>query len=85
MLAKNLPTLDLHGENRDIASILIKDFISDNIKMGNKKIVIIHGIGTGIIRKTTYNLLRLDTRVDRFYIDMFNPGCTIVELKEDRG
>ena len=76
----NIPKLDLHGETRDTARILINEFISDNIKIGNYKVMIIHGIGTGIIKKETHNVLKHDARVKKFYIDFFNVGCTIVEM-----
>ncbi len=76
----NIPQLDLHGETRDTARILIKEFISDNIKIGNYKVLIIHGIGSGIIRKETHNVLKQDARVKKFYIDFFNIGCTVVEI-----
>ena len=58
-LYSNLPTLDLHGVDRDYARILINDFISDNYKAKNLKVVIIHGNGTGIIKKTTQIHLRI--------------------------
>lgn len=76
----NIPKLDLHGETRETARILIDEFISDNIKIGNDKILIIHGIGTGIIKKETHKVLKQDARVKNFYIDFFNIGCTVVEL-----
>ena len=79
----NMPSLDLHGENRDSARILIDDFITDNIKMGNYKVLIIHGIGSGILKKTTHEVLKKDSRIDKFYIDFFNVGSTIVEIKEN--
>ena len=41
-LYKNLPTLDLHGETKEISTVLINDFIEDNYKMKNKKVIIIH-------------------------------------------
>ena len=78
----NIPSLDLHGETRDTARILVDEFISDNIKMGNYKISIIHGIGSGIIKKEVQNFLRKDKRIEKFYIDFFNIGCTIVNIKE---
>ena len=42
----NLPSIDLHGENKDSARVLIEEFIRDNIKLRNNKLIIIHGIGT---------------------------------------
>ena len=51
MLYSNLPTLDLHGFDRDYARIKINEFVYDNYRMKKKKIVIIHGNGTGILKK----------------------------------
>ena len=84
MLNNNIPSLDLHGENREVTRILVKQFISDNIKMGNYKICIIHGIGTGILKKEVRSVLENDERVKHFYIDFFNVGTTIVELQEKK-
>lgn len=82
ILYNNLPQLDLHGVDRDYAKILINDFITDNYKMHNYKVIIIHGIGTGIIRKTTQETLKHNKYVDNYKIDNFNSGTTIVELKK---
>jgi DNA mismatch repair protein MutS2 len=76
----NLPTLDLHGEDGDSAVVLVKDFISDSIILNNKKIVIVHGKGTGILRKRVRDYLSKDKRVKKYYQDNFNDGVTIVEL-----
>ena len=81
MFNENLPSIDLHGENRDTSRILVKQFIDDNIKIGNHKISIIHGIGSGILKKEVHNLLKKDKRVEKYYVDFFNIGCTIVILK----
>lgn len=75
-----LPSLDLHGEDKDSAIVLVKDFISDNIILNNKKIVIIHGKGTGILKKGVKEYLSKDKRVNKYYQDNFNDGITIVEL-----
>ena len=80
MFYNNLETLDLHGIDRDYARILINDFINDNYKANNTKVAIIHGIGTGIIRKTTQETLKRNKLVKEFKIDNFNPGMTIVEI-----
>ena len=79
-LYNNLESLDLHGIDIDYARILINDFINDNYKIKNTKVAIIHGIGEGIIRKTTQETLRKNKLVKDFKIDNFNPGMTIVEI-----
>ena len=77
----SIPKLDLHGEYREIARILINEFVEDNYKIGNKKIAIIHGIGKGIIKKEVLNTLKKNKKVGKYYINFFNVGETIVELK----
>lgn len=80
-LYNNLPTLDLHGADRDYARILINDFIEDNYKMKNHIVIIVHGIGTGIIRKITQSTLKNNSKVENYKIDNFNAGQTIVYIK----
>ncbi|MBE6157169.1 MAG: hypothetical protein E7160_00010 [Firmicutes bacterium] len=79
-LYSNLPSLDLHGYDRDYARITINEFIEDNYKMKKKTVIIIHGIGTGILRKTTHEVLKKNKLVKEYKIDNFNVGTTIVEL-----
>lgn len=76
----SLPTLDLHGFDMDYARIKINEFINDNYVMGNYNVVIIHGIGSGVIRRTTHETLRKNKRVLDYKIFIGNVGCTIVEI-----
>lgn len=80
ILYKNLPTIDLHGETGDIAAILVKNFVNDNITLKNEKIVVIHGIGKGIVKKAVHNELKNNKNVRSFKLDNFNEGQTIIEL-----
>lgn len=81
-LYNNLPSLDLHGLDRDYARILINEFINDNYKMKNYKIIIVHGNGTGVIKKTTQETLRVNKLVEEYKIDNFNTGMTVVSLRK---
>ena len=80
----NLPTLDLHGFDRQTAKVAIDDFINDNIKMKNSFIVIVHGIGSGILKNAVLSYLKTNKRVAEYKLDFMNPGCTIVKLKFDK-
>ena len=75
-----LPTIDIHGLNRDMVKYILDDFIKDNIKLNNKKIVIIHGKGKGILYNEVHFLLKIDKRVKNYYLDGFNTGLTVIEL-----
>lgn len=75
-----LPHLDIHGETSATCVALINSFINDNIKLKNKKIIIVHGKGTGVLKKTTHELLKNNKKINRYYIDGLNDGQTIIEL-----
>lgn len=79
----NLPTIDLHGYDRDIARVMTNDFVMDNVLLNNEKIVIIHGIGTGIVKKSVHETLMKNRYVERYQLDNFNTGCTVVWLKKN--
>lgn len=76
----SLPSLDLHGFDRETARVAINDFVNDNIKMKNKFIVIIHGIGSGVLKETTQLVLSKNKKVIEFKIHPFNIGCTLVNV-----
>lgn len=82
-LLNNVPSIDLHGETRETARILVNEFIDDAIRLKEEKIVIIHGIGTGVLKKEVHSVLKTNRKVKKYYIDFFNVGCTIVELEKN--
>ena len=75
-----LPSIDLHGYSRDLIFTPVNDFINDNLKLGKKKIVVIHGIGEGILKEELRLLFKKDKRVKTMYTPASNIGCTIIEL-----
>lgn len=80
MLYKNIPELDLHGENRFTGVLLANEFINDNQKLGNNLVKIVHGIGTGILKEEIHKFLKHNKKVLAYKIDIFNQGVTIVEI-----
>lgn len=80
MITNNIPTIDLHGESKDIAVILANDFIKDNYQLEQTRIMIIHGIGRGILKKELLKTIQKNKLVKRFYYDFFNIGCLHIEL-----
>lgn len=81
ILYKNLPTIDLHGENRISAVLKTKEFINDNIKLKNKLIIVVHGVGEGILKKEIHKYLKTEKKVKDYKLNIFNKGATIIELK----
>ena len=74
------PSIDLHGFDRDSARVAVNDFVLENVFLKNEMIVIIHGIGTGTIKREVHETLRVNKNVIDYKTDNFNSGCTIVKL-----
>lgn len=74
------PKLDLHGYDRETARVAIEDFIRDNIKLKNEIIIIVHGIGSGILKDTTRKTLSISKKVLEFKTYYFNNGCTVARI-----
>ena len=77
----NAEVLDLHGCERTGAKAQIKMFIDDNVRMGNKKVIIVHGLGSGVLKQATHEYLKTDKRVLSYKTCNYNAGQTIVDLK----
>ena len=84
MILSSYPKIDLHGMDREYAIYKVKEFINDCYKLNYEYIVIIHGIGTGILKNSVLNYLKTDKKVLEYKLDFMNPGCTIVRLKFDK-
>ena len=79
----NLPKIDLHGMDRETARVAINDFIKENYKLKNSIFCIIHGIGSGILRTTTSDVLRSNKKVLEYKTYYYNQGSTIVRILID--
>ncbi len=77
----NVPSLDIHGYDRTGAVASIKIFIDDYSKIDTKVLIIIHGKGTGILKKATHEYLKLDKRVLEYKTNYYNDGETIIKLR----
>ena len=83
IFTESLPKIDLHGLDRDTARVQVNDFIRDNIKLKNEIIVIIHGIGSGILKNTVHETLRKNKSVIEYKTLYNNNGSTIVKIRRD--
>ena len=75
------PKIDLHGCDRDSARVAVNDFVLENLMLKNDTFVIIHGIGSGIVKKEVHEALRVNKDVLEYKTDNFNSGCTVVKIK----
>ena len=81
---ESFPKLDLHGYDRESARVEIEDFLKEQQKLKMEYVVIVHGIGTGVLRQMTQEVLRKNKHVIDFKTYYYNQGCTIVKLKIDK-
>ena len=77
----DVPSIDIHGYDRNGGVAMVKNFIDNQIRVGKRKVTIVHGKGEGILKQATHEYLRKDKRVENFKLNIFNDGETIVELK----
>lgn len=78
------PKLDLHGYDRETARVMIEDFIKENQKMKQEVFVIVHGIGSGILREETHKALKRNPFVLEYKTYYYNNGCTLVHIKIEK-
>lgn len=81
IFVNNLPSIDLHGLDRDTARVKVLEFIKDNKIMKNEIICIVHGIGSGVIKNEVHNTLKRHKEVIEYKLFYNNTGCTIVKIR----
>ncbi len=81
IFTNDLPSIDLHGLDRDTARVKVLEFINDNIILKNEIICIVHGIGNGILKDEVHNVLRKNKNILDYKLFYNNIGCTIVRVK----
>lgn len=78
------PEIDVRGETVDSAEVLIDKFLDDAVLSSVGVVRIIHGKGTGLLRKGIHTFLRTRPYVKSFRLGVFgegDAGVTVVELK----
>ena len=79
MVLNKYPKIDVHGETTETVVFVVRDFIKDNYKMKNKYIVVIHGKGSGALKRKVHEILKQDKLVANFELDAMNIGQTLIE------
>ena len=80
----NVPSIDLHGFDRDSARVKVLEFINDNKKIKNEIICVVHGIGSGVLKEEIHKTLKKSKDVIDYKLFYNNNGCTLVKLKIDK-
>jgi DNA mismatch repair protein MutS2 len=76
-----LPSLNLMGLRVDEALPLVDRLIDQAVLHGQEKVDIIHGVGTGRLKRALWDHLKHHGLVKELHADA-NPGVTVVDLKE---
>jgi DNA mismatch repair protein MutS2 len=76
-----LPSLNLVGLRVDEALPLVDRLIDQAVLHGQEKVDIIHGVGTGRLKRAVWDHLKHHTLVKDVHADA-NPGVTVVELRD---
>ncbi len=77
--------IDLRGMYGDDAIKAVDKFLDDSILSGAIHIDIIHGKGTGALRKRVAEYLKSDNRIKSFHLGEWNEGgsgVTVIDLKD---
>jgi len=77
-----LPKVDLHGFDRESARVKVNDFVDEAYIMGYEKILLVHGIGSGIVKDAVINTLSRNKKVVDYHIVGSNIGCTVAIIKK---
>lgn len=82
IVTSTTPRLDLHGEVSSMVESLVNRFIKDNYLMKKKVVCIIHGKSTNVLTKEVNKTLSKNKIVNRYYLNGWNLGETVVILNE---
>ena len=76
--------LDIRGEKPEAAEFQIIKFLDDAYQGSLERVEILHGKGTGVLKKTVWDILKHHEKVKTYYfaaIEFGGEGITIAELK----
>lgn len=77
-------TLDIRGERANEIEFKVIKFLDESYTSGTNRVEILHGKGTGALKKVVWDILKKHEGVNKFYyasIEHGGEGITVVELK----
>ncbi|MFH0733921.1 MAG: endonuclease MutS2 [bacterium] len=77
-------TLDIRGERGNEIEFKVIKFLDDSYSTGTNRVEILHGKGTGVLKKIVWEILKQHHGVNKYYyasIEHGGEGITVVELK----
>ncbi|MBK7630034.1 MAG: endonuclease MutS2 [Ignavibacteriales bacterium] len=76
--------LDIRGEKPEVAEFTVVKFLDEAYQTSLERVEILHGKGTGVLKKTVWDILKHHEKVKNYYfaaIEFGGAGITIAELK----
>jgi DNA mismatch repair protein MutS2 len=76
--------IDIRGEKPELAEFIIVKFLDEAYQSSLERVEILHGKGTGALKKTVWEILKLHEKIKSFYfapIEFGGEGITIAEIK----
>ena len=76
--------LDIRGEKPESAEFTIIRFLDEAYQASLERVEILHGKGTGVLKKTVWDILKQHENIKNYYfaaIEFGGDGITIAELK----
>ena len=76
--------LDIRGEKPEAAEFQIIKFLDEAYQASLERVEILHGKGTGVLKKTVWDILKKHEYIKNYYfaaIEFGGDGITIAELK----
>ncbi|MCF8412332.1 MAG: endonuclease MutS2 [Melioribacteraceae bacterium] len=85
-ISSDLPSarIDIRGKRPEELDFELVKFLDDAFASGYDRVEIVHGKGTGVLKKTTHEILKRHENVKNYYfgkIEMGGEGITIVEFQ----
>ena len=72
--------VDLRGQKSSVAMMALENAMAELYSLGT--LYVVHGAGTGQIRKEVHDYLKRDAYVKSFHVeDNSIDGCTVVHMK----
>lgn len=78
------PEIDLRGENGEDGWFILDRYLDDAKMAGVKSVTVVHGKGTGALKKALWQFMKNDKRIKSYRLGMYGEGdggVTVVELK----
>ena len=76
--------LDIRGEKPEVAEFQVIKFLDEAYQGSLDRVEILHGKGTGALKKTVWDILKNHEKIKNYYfaaIEYGGEGITIAELK----